>query len=112
FIIVARIFIEMPIGGYASLMVAVLVIGGVQMIMLGILGEYLWRTLEESRQRPGYFIEEDMSASDYRPAEGTIQQSRMPLCENVPGVPINGQDSRDRPIAPCHSSQTQSGESE
>jgi glycosyltransferase involved in cell wall biosynthesis len=43
--------------GYASLMVVVLVIGGIQMIMLGVLGEYLWRTLEEARHRPSYFVE-------------------------------------------------------
>ena len=39
-------------------MVAVLLIGGGQMIMLGVLGEYLWRTLDESRRRPRYFIED------------------------------------------------------
>lgn len=47
-----------PPEGWASLMVAVLIIGGIQMMMLGILGEYLWRTLDESRQRPQYIIEE------------------------------------------------------
>jgi dolichol-phosphate mannosyltransferase len=35
----------------------VLVFGGVQMIMLGVIGEYLWRTLEQARKRPMYFIE-------------------------------------------------------
>jgi dolichol-phosphate mannosyltransferase len=44
--------------GYASLMVAVLVMGGIQMIMLGVLGEYLWRTLDEARHRPRYFVED------------------------------------------------------
>ena len=39
-------------------MVAVLTIGGVQMLMFGVLGEYLWRTLDEARRRPRYFIEE------------------------------------------------------
>lgn len=43
--------------GWASLMVVVLIIGGVQMIMLGVLGEYLWRALDEARQRPRYVIE-------------------------------------------------------
>ena len=46
-----------PIQGWASLMVVILVIGGVQMLMLGILGEYLWRSLEESKQRPKYIID-------------------------------------------------------
>ena len=43
--------------GWASLMVVLLVMGGIQMLMMGLLGEYLWRTLEESRQRPRYLIE-------------------------------------------------------
>jgi len=47
--------------GWSSLMVVILVIAGFQMIMLGVLGEYLWRTLDESRQRPRFFIEEDTS---------------------------------------------------
>lgn len=44
--------------GWAETVVFVLVLGGVQMMMLGILGEYLWRTLDETRSRPLYFIEE------------------------------------------------------
>jgi polyisoprenyl-phosphate glycosyltransferase len=47
-----------PPRGYPSLMVAILVIGGVQMMMMGILGEYLWRALDESRRRPMYLIEQ------------------------------------------------------
>ncbi|MEW6715921.1 MAG: glycosyltransferase family 2 protein [Chloroflexota bacterium] len=47
----------LPPQGWASLMVAFLVIGGIQMIMMGVLGEYLWRALYESRNRPRYIIE-------------------------------------------------------
>jgi polyisoprenyl-phosphate glycosyltransferase len=46
-----------PPEGWASLMIAVLVIGGVQMLMMGVLGEYLWRTLDEARRRPQYIVE-------------------------------------------------------
>jgi hypothetical protein len=46
-----------PIEGWSSLMVAVLIVGGIQMVMLGVLGEYLWRALDESRGRPRYVIE-------------------------------------------------------
>ncbi len=46
-----------PPKGWASLMVVILVIGGAQMLMMGILGEYLWRTLDETRHRPRYIIE-------------------------------------------------------
>lgn len=46
-----------PVQGWSSLMAVVLVLGGVQMIMMGVLGEYLWRTLYEARRRPRYVIE-------------------------------------------------------
>ena len=46
-----------PIEGWSSLMVIVLVLGGLQMLMLGVLGEYVWRGTEEARQRPRYLIE-------------------------------------------------------
>ncbi len=55
---VARFIIGEAIEGYASLMVVILIIGGLQMLMLGVLGEYLWRNLEESRKRPLFLIEE------------------------------------------------------
>ena len=56
-------FTENPAPGWSSIMVAILVIGGVQMIMLGIIGEYLWRNLEEVRRRPLYFIEKKTRTS-------------------------------------------------
>lgn len=46
-----------PVQGWSSLIVVVLVLGGIQMLMMGILGEYLWRALDESRRRPRYIIE-------------------------------------------------------
>jgi glycosyltransferase involved in cell wall biosynthesis len=50
-----------PAEGWSSLMVAVMIIGGLQMLMLGILGEYLWRALDEARRRPRYTIEASTS---------------------------------------------------
>lgn len=46
-----------PAEGWSSLMVVVLVLGGFQMAMMGVLGEYLWRALDEARRRPRYLVE-------------------------------------------------------
>lgn len=48
-----------PVIGWSSMMVVLLVIGGTQMVMMGVLGEYLWRALDESRGRPQYWIESE-----------------------------------------------------
>lgn len=55
---VNRFIVGDPIEGWTSLMVVILIIGGLQMLMLGVLGEYLWRNLEESRKRPLFLIED------------------------------------------------------
>lgn len=56
--LVGNVMFGNPVPGWTSLMVAILVIGGVQMVMLGVTGEYIWRNLDESRRRPLYFIEQ------------------------------------------------------
>ena len=56
-VVIANAFLGNPMQGWSSLMVIVLVIGGVQMLMMGILGEYVWRALDESRRRPRFLIE-------------------------------------------------------
>ena len=53
-----------PIPGWSSLIIVITLLGGFQLIMIGILGEYLWRVLDESRQRPQFLIESDISIMD------------------------------------------------
>ena len=48
-----------PIIGWASLMCVILLSSGLILSMLGILGEYLWRTLDASRARPPFIIDEE-----------------------------------------------------
>jgi dolichol-phosphate mannosyltransferase len=57
FIIIAKIFGKVPVEGWAPIMVLILVLSGIQMLMLGIIGEYLWRTLDQVRKRPHFLIE-------------------------------------------------------
>ena len=61
-----------PAQGWTSLMVVVLMLGGIQLLMMGVLGEYLWRSLDESRRRPRYLIEAitDADTLENRPNDG------------------------------------------
>jgi len=57
-IIADRLMNRNRIRGMASLIALVLVIGGVLLLMLGVIGEYLWRILDEVRKRPVFIIDE------------------------------------------------------
>lgn len=48
-----------PFNGWAPLMIAVLMTGGMIMLMLGVIGEYVWRINEEVRKRPNYVIRDE-----------------------------------------------------
>lgn len=51
------IMLGSPVQGWASMMCVLLIVSGVQLVMLGIVGEYLWRTFDETRGRPRYIVE-------------------------------------------------------
>jgi dolichol-phosphate mannosyltransferase len=47
---------ETPFKGWAPIMIAILLVGGLIMVMLGVIGEYVWRINEEVRKRPNYVV--------------------------------------------------------
>jgi hypothetical protein len=49
---------EHKVPGYPSLIVGLMVIGGVQLLMIGIMGEYIGKILSELKARPVYFVAE------------------------------------------------------
>ena len=57
FVIVLRLAGGVDISGYASLIVAVLFVGSIQLISLGLVGEYLSRTMAESKRRPIFVVD-------------------------------------------------------
>lgn len=60
-IIYGRLIHKTPFNGYAPIMISILIIGGLIMLMLGIIGEYLWRIYDEVRGRDTYIINEKVN---------------------------------------------------
>lgn len=58
FVILNAIFGYTPLQGWTTIIALITFLLGLIMVMLGIIGEYLWRILDESRKRPPYVIDE------------------------------------------------------
>ena len=56
FVIIKTLLLGDPVPGYPSLMVVILFLGGMQLLAIGILGEYLGRVFTESKRRPLYLV--------------------------------------------------------
>ena len=64
YLVIRPLFGVPTVPGYASTMAVVLFMGGVQLLSIGIIGEYVARIFNETKQRPLYFVEEYHEASN------------------------------------------------
>ena len=58
FVVLQKLIWGIDIPGYATIIVLILLLGGVQLLCIGIIGEYVGRTFEQSKQRPVYIAKE------------------------------------------------------
>jgi hypothetical protein len=66
YILIETVLFGRDVPGYPSLVVGMMVIGGVQLFMIGVLGEYIGKMLSEAKQRPVYFVAEHLTKSAER----------------------------------------------
>lgn len=57
-VLLAKVLVGNPVKGWTPLMIVVLVLGGAQMLTLGVFGEYLWRILVQVQRRSPYLVEQ------------------------------------------------------
>ncbi|WP_432715769.1 glycosyltransferase family 2 protein [Xanthobacter autotrophicus] len=89
-IVVERLVWGIPLPGYPSLVVGLMVIGGTQLLVMGLMGEYVARILSEIKARPVYYVADHVL--NRAPAEAT-------------GHPLAGQPIAGQPFAgPGHPS--------
>jgi polyisoprenyl-phosphate glycosyltransferase len=63
YVIAIRAFSDRVVPGWTSVVVVILILGGAQLVCLGIIGQYLGRMYDEQKGRPLFLVEEDTQVS-------------------------------------------------
>jgi len=91
YLLFERLVVEDHLPGWATLAVGMMFLSGVQLLALGVIGEYLGRTFEEAKQRPIYIIAEDSrvkavphAVAPVYDATPMVQEARLPETPAVP----------------------------
>ena len=74
-----RFFTDNAPQGWTSLLAVVLLLGGMQMLGIGIVGQYIARIFEETKQRPLYFVSETVERGETIVADASTPSERAPV---------------------------------
>ena len=83
FVFVAWVSGRINVEGWTAIIILLALTAGLQMMMLGVLGEYLWRILDEARRRPNYLVE--------RRFDNTIDEDKELSADVVAGTEHKGE---------------------
>ncbi len=64
FVVVKSLISGVTVSGWPTLMATILFLSGIQLLVSGMIGEYIWRTLDESRRRPLYIVRDKINISE------------------------------------------------
>ena len=81
--VLERLYTNGWVRGWASIFVAVLFLGGVQLISLGIIGEYVGRIYGEVKQRPLYFVQERLGFGAERESARAESETAYPRKQKI-----------------------------
>jgi dolichol-phosphate mannosyltransferase len=78
--IYVRLFTDDAVAGWTSLLAVVLLLGGMQFVALGIIGQYVARIFEEAKQRPLYLVSETVEGGAPSPVGAQTEPAALEQC--------------------------------
>lgn len=90
-VLIVRIFGGIPVEGWSTLIIILLLVSGVQLVMLGVIGEYVWRGLDAARHRPIFLIDkvEQLGSSNPDAHPGAAKNTPRPTLSQGTKIQID-----------------------
>jgi dolichol-phosphate mannosyltransferase len=64
YVVALKLFTDRSVAGWSSVIISVLIIGGAQLMFMGVIGQYLSRIFDEAKGRPLFLVDVDTAARD------------------------------------------------